>query len=357
MAVSVPHRSPLRSRPIAVRYRDAAATLLAVLATAAVCPAVDPIPASSRIPVTLVGTLTAPADDPMHMPTDVALDSTGRAYVADGARDRIVIFRPDGQFDRPLTAIGDQKLNRPVGLTVDAADQLWIADTGNHRILLVARDGQLLTTITAPTPADGRPFEPTDIAVTADGRRAYFPDNRNHRIGIRDNRTGEITFLGKFGPGLGQFRWPFMTAIAPDGYLYITEAIGSRAQRLSPTDRWAGQVGRWGVELGQLYRPKGVVIDDAKRPYVGDSTLGVVQVFAPLGGVVGVLTDADGRPFKFQHPMGLTLDAQGRLYVVELAANRVAILRLPPEYTPRQPAAAPSSDHPPTTRPAEEGGR
>jgi DNA-binding beta-propeller fold protein YncE len=227
---------------------------------------------------------------------------------------------------------------------VDPTDRLWIADSGNHRILVATPDGRSVTRIEAPAPENGRPFKPTGIAVTPDGRRAYFTDNDNHRIGIRNNQTGEITFMGKFGEGLGQFRWPFMTAIAPDGYVYITEAIGARAQRLSPTDRWAGQVGRWGVELGQLYRPKGIAVDGEGRSYIGDSTLCVVQVFAPLGGVVGVFTDPAGRPFKFQYPMGMAFGG-GRLYLVEMTANRVAIVNLPPGFAPATR---------PTTRPAGE---
>jgi DNA-binding beta-propeller fold protein YncE len=322
--------------------------LIAGIGFAGAALAVEPLPANSRIPATIVATLAAPADDPMHMPTDVALDRAGRAYVADGAKDRIVIFRPDGSFDRAVRAFGDLELKRPVGLFVDSSDQLWVADSGNHRVIIVPPDNRPPTTIDLPASESGRPFEPTDVAVTPDGRRAYIPDNDNHRLAIRHNATGTLSFLGRFGPGLGQFRWPFMVAIAPDGYVYISEAIGARAQRLSPQDRWAGQVGRWGVELGQLYRPKGIVIDGHGRPYVSDSTMGVVQVFNPRGGVIGALTDATGRPFKFQHPMGMTFDASGRLYVVELKANRVAIVSLPPAFTISQPAAQP------TTRPGEE---
>ncbi len=320
-------------------------TVLFLAITAGVS-ALEPVPEGNRIPVTIAGTLATPAEDAMHMPTDVAMDRAGRVYVADGANDRLVVFGANGKFERAIKSVGDEKFSRPVGVCVDATGQLWIADSGNHRLLVSAPDGRLAARIEALAPQDGRPFKPTGVAVTPDGRRAYFADNDNHRIGIRDNRSGEITFLGKFGEGLGQFRWPFMVAIAPDGYVYITEAIGARAQRLSPTDRWAGQAGRWGVELGQLYRPKGIAVDGEGRTYISDSTLCVVQVFAPLGGVVGVLTDDTGRPHKFQYPMGMTFGPDGRLYVVEMTANRVAIVQLPPGFAPApttQPATGPSS--------------
>ena len=52
------------------------------------------------------------------------------------------------------------------------------------------------------------------------------------------------------------------------------------------------------------------------------------MVFDARGRVVGCLTGADGRPMRFEHPMGMAFDRAGRLYVVELAANRVAIVTL-----------------------------
>jgi len=331
------------AEPAGMAWARLCSALVVVLATAAASLALEPVPAGIRIPATIAGTLAAPADDPMHMPTDVALDSTGRVFVADGANDRIVVLRSNGTFDRAVKMIGQEKLSRPIGLCVDATDRLWIADSGNHRLLVAAPDGRLVTRVEVPAPENGRPFQPTDVVVTPDGRRAYFTDNDNHRIGIRDNQTGDISFMGRFGEGLGQFRWPFMVALAPDGYLYITEAIGARAQRLSPADRWAGQVGRWGVDLGQFYRPKGVVVDHHGRSYISDSTLCVVQVFTPLGAVIGTLTDPSGRPLKFQHPMGMAFDAAGRLYVVELLGNRVAIVNLPSALAATAPSTQPAS--------------
>ena len=46
--------------------------------------AAEPIPADKRIPATMVGTLTAPKDHPMHMPTDVAV-TVYEALMAAGA--------------------------------------------------------------------------------------------------------------------------------------------------------------------------------------------------------------------------------------------------------------------------------
>lgn len=294
------------------------------------CGAAGPMPAEKRLPARIVGAIAAPADQPMHMPTDVAIDSKGRIYVADGANDRILRFTADGKLDETISAPGQQKLKRPLGIDVDGSDRLWIADTGNNRLLVVDEEGKLTTGISPLVVDEQGPARPTDVAVSADGKRAYVVDNGGHRILVRDNQTRKWTALGKPGRALGQFQWPFMICTGAQGYVYVSEAIGARVQRISPSDKWAGEIGQWGVELGQFYRPKGLAADAGGRLFVGDSTQGAIQVFGPRGLNEGVLTDKDGLPLKFAHPMGMCFDKNGRLLVVELAGNRVAIVALAP---------------------------
>jgi len=290
--------------------------------------AVPPLPQDKRIPAQVTAHLAAPTTQPMRMPNAVAVDSKGNVWVADGGQDRIVRFGPDGHFDRAFTSIGSEKLNRPVGMKVDAADRLWIADTGNHRLLIAGADGQLAEQITLPAAPSGRACDPTDVALTPDGKRCYIIDMDNQRALIRDNASGQFKSMGEGGKALGQFEWPFMICVGDQDYVYITEAIGARVQMISPADRWAGAIGSWGVELGKLYRPKGIAIDRNGKVYVSDSTLNVVQVFSSRGAIEGALTDAAGNLLRFQHPMGLCFDKAGRLYVVELSADRVAIVTI-----------------------------
>jgi len=294
------------------------------------------IPAANRIEARIVRTISIEGEDAMHMPTDVAVDSHSRVFIVD-TRDRVLCFNAEGKLELVITNPDGQKLNKPVGLAVDKKDQLWIADTGNHRVLAVSGKGKLLETIDLPKSANDQPVNPTDVAVTADGKRVYVVDNDGHRLLVRES-AGVWTILGRFGRALGQFQWPFMIDIGPRGHVYVSEVIGASVQRISADDLWAGRVGQWGVQMGQFYRPKGVAVDNTGRSYVSDSTLQVVQVFSPDGDFMGVLTDSEGKPLRFAHPMGMCFDAKGQLYVVELEANRVAIVSLPESGTTTKPA-------------------
>lgn len=296
------------------------------------------IPPPQRMPSQVTATLAAPPGNEMDMPTDVAVDAAGRVYVADGVKSRVVVLNADGTFAGAIEAAGDVRLVRPIGVTVDSQGRLWIADRGLHRVLAVAAPGEgwparttLLMDLTLPSVRrEGglEPAGPTDVAVTADGSQVFIVDGAHHRLIAYDAQTRAMQVIGGLGRGLGEFEFPFQISTGPGGYLFVSEAIGGRVQRITPAGRPSGQIGRWGVEVGQLYRPKGVATSEAGFVYVSDSSLGVVQVFRTDGSLVGVLTDTQGTPLSFQHPMGMALDAQGRLLVVELAANRVAVVTI-----------------------------
>ncbi len=287
------------------------------------------IPSRRQIPVEIVRYLQGSADHPMLMPTDICIDGQGKAYVCDGVNDRVLVFTPDGTIDRSIGSQTGLTLRQPVGLAMDPNDRLWIADTGNHRLVIVSAQGRLIESVRLPDSDQAHLRDPTDVVVTPDLKRCYVVDNDNHCLLIRDNRKGTWKIMGKKGRALEQFEYPFMVCLGTENYVYVSETMGARLHRVSPRDQWSGIMGRWGVELGQFYRPKGVVADRKGNIFVSDSTIGVVQVFGPWGHFMGVLCHANGQPFYFDHPMGMCFGRDGRLHIVELAKNRVAICSFP----------------------------
>ena len=81
---------------------------------------------------------------------------------------------------------------------------------------------------------------------------------------------------------------------------------------------------------GNLFRPKGVVVDKTNRVFVTDSYMGVIQVFTDLGRFIGVICE-NNKHKKFVTPVGIVLDDKTkRLFVVEMRANKISVLKLSP---------------------------
>ncbi|MCA0758632.1 SMP-30/gluconolactonase/LRE family protein [Paenibacillus sp. N4] len=109
---------------------------------------------------------------PLAQPRDLFIDSEDRMYVADSGNNRIVLFHPNGEFDRILPALEGTPLSNPQGLFVDGKNHLYVADTGNARVVMLDRQGKLLKEYKLPEsrfiPEDYR-FEPIKVAVDKRG--------------------------------------------------------------------------------------------------------------------------------------------------------------------------------------------
>jgi len=67
-------------------------------------------------------------------------------------------------------------------------------------------------------------------------------------------------------------------------------------------------------------------VDRDRRVYVSDGYMGVIQVFKPNGEFDSVLRNSDKSEVKkFNTPVGIYIDNNSRLYVVEMFANRVGV--------------------------------
>jgi hypothetical protein len=69
-----------------------------------------------------------------------------------------------------------------------------------------------------------------------------------------------------------------------------------------------------------------VTIDKNDLVYVSDSYMGVIQVFAADGSFHSVIGDRAGNSVKkFNTPVGIFIDKNNRLYVVEMFAEKVGV--------------------------------
>jgi DNA-binding beta-propeller fold protein YncE len=282
--------------------------------------------ASAQIPLIEAepaGVLAPEGSLALNMPSDAVRLPGERWAILDGVNNRVVITDDEG---RGLSTIGEGILASPLGLTIGPAGRLWIADSGHARVVALGSDGtvEAEAELVQRTRDSHRP-DPVDLAFDRDGKTLLIVDNDNHRVDSLDTVTGAWgSSWGRLGPALDEFNHPFTIAVGPSGERAVVDVINSRVQSHDPEFDFTFQIGRWGVDAGELYRPKGVAVDANGQVYVSDSVLGLIQVFSRVGDLVGVLSDGDA-PRHFTTPARLAFDEQGRLAVVEMGANRVSL--------------------------------
>ena len=166
-------------------------------------------------------------------PMGVAVDDTGRVYVADTWNDAIRVIEPDGRV-RTLAGAGipghqdapgtQARFDTPTDLAVDAQGRVWVADMGNGALRRIGADGSVTT-------LPGELWAPMSIALSHDGV-AYVGERQSGRV-VQVSPAGHVVALNDGDRGTRLAR-PAGLALAPDGSVLASDAASYRLHRLAP---------------------------------------------------------------------------------------------------------------------------
>ncbi len=278
-------------------------------------------------------------------PRGVASDGAGTLFVADSYNNTIRKITPDGTVTTIAGKVrmpgyvdgkgSNARFNDPSALALDPSGNLLVADTGNNVIRLVTPGGEVSTL------ADGYDFsQPAGVAVDATGN-IYVAATENQTIDKIDP-AGEVTVLAGFpghhgfADGTGKaalFGDPSGVALDSGGNIYVADKDNNAIRKVTPggaVSTLAGQK-RPGSNDGAgseatFADPVGVVVDSAGNVYVADSANATLRKVTPAGYTTtlagapeeGGWVDKTGRAARFSYPFGITLDADGKLYVADV---------------------------------------
>ncbi|HEY6414536.1 MAG TPA: Ig-like domain repeat protein [Edaphobacter sp.] len=251
---------------------------------------------------------------PLILPSAIVFDPQGNLYLAETANH--VIRKVDTTGSIAIVAgtgtqgfSGDSgtatsaQLDSPQGLVIDAANNLYIADTHNHRIRKLNLTTGTITTIAgSSTPGfdgdtgpatSGHLNLPTALALDPAGN-LYIADTQNHRVREVDT-TGIITTIAGNGTqGFSGDSGPSTTASidSPTGLaadstnLYLADTHNHRIRKI-------------------------------------DLTTGIITTVAGTGSPSYNGDGSTATTANLALPRGLTLDANGNLYLADTANHRI----------------------------------
>lgn len=273
--------------------------------------------------------------------------------VADSGHHQVVVF---DDFGAELARFGNGRagaedganpsFNGPEGVAA-VDDALFVADTRNHLIRRIDPDSGAVTTVAGmgwrggtlgqPMPAlDTALASPWDL--TGAGGILYFANAGSHQLGWLDLANAQLgalagsgaEALADGGAGESHLAQPSGLALADDGVaLYFADAETSAIRHLCLDSRrvatLAGQglfdFGHHNGPLDQalLQHPLGLALAGDGRLFVADSYNDRIRVIDPAAGRIDDL-DLD---LDLAEPAGLCADGGDRLLVADTNAHRI----------------------------------
>jgi sugar lactone lactonase YvrE len=253
----------------------------------------------------------------LNLPGGLALDGAGNLYIADTGNNRIrMIYAATSATPGDIVTVAGggiqaptvngisatlASLNNPQGIALDSAGNLWISDTGDNLIREVT--GGIINTT-----AGGGPNGPPT-----------------------DGDNGQATSA--------QLNGPYAVAFDSVGNWYIADTGNNRVRKVDLTgtitkfagNGTAGLPANGGTATNQpLYSPSGLAFDPADNLYLTApssdsiseickvSQAGILTVVAKnLAAPVASAIPTSYAPFNLYAPIGITLDANGNIYVAD----------------------------------------
>ena len=153
---------------------------------------------------------------------------------------------------------------------------------------------------------------PFGVAVNKDGR-ILVADYSNHRLQVL---TAEGAFIATVGDESRKFKWDI--AINQDGKLFVTEITTKCVQVLNADLTYSHSI-------RAEFDPRGITIDAEGLIYVADRGNNRVQKFTPEGKLLAVIDSKGEGGGRLNKPYGLCFDRNGILYVTENGSNTVSM--------------------------------
>ena len=237
----------------------------------------------------------------------------------------------------------------PHGIFVDHNDFVWVGSYNRHRVMKFTREGKHLMTIgeyekTAGSADTHLLGGPSGIWVDPANNEVYISDGyRNRRVIVFDGATGKyLRHWGAYGNVPDdterfdpktmvsgalpkQFSTPHGITGSKDGKIYVADRRGNRIQVFDHQGKFLAEkvIAPATLSSGSAFVP--VLSPDAQQTwlYVADGTNHKVWILRRSDlEIVGDFGRGGRQVGQMLRPHGMSIDAQGNLYVGEASTGR-----------------------------------
>jgi hypothetical protein len=276
-------------------------------------------------------------DDSHYYSPRVAIDGQDNIIIVEETGQRLLKLNSAGNL---LWSVGvpgvdapdNDHLNYPHGVAVDTSGKIYVAD--NNRVQIFSAAGAYLNTIGGSWGSGNYQFEwASGIAVDTSGV-IYVADCPNNRVQVYNSALTYIATIGQTGVAgsdNAHLTCPIGVGVDAARNVYVADAGNNRVQKFNSSRVWQmtlGTPGPWGSGSNAHSHfgsgPEDIAVDAQGRIFVADIWNNRVQVFNSTGGYLTTIAGAWGtKTGELRNASGVDVDSQGNVYVSDLSNHRI----------------------------------
>jgi hypothetical protein len=143
---------------------------------------------------------------------------------------------------------------------------------------------------------------------------------------VFDDGGSLLRTIGARGDEPGRFNAPTHLSFA-EGRLFVSDTLNARVQVLQSDGTPVRSVGRRGLYVGNLTRPKGVTTDSHGNLYIMEGYYDHMLVFSRQGEFLLPIGGTGAGVGQFYLPAGIWRDERDRIFVADMFNGRVVIFQ------------------------------
>jgi len=257
----------------------------------------------------------------IYRPQAGAVDAEDRILVADRGGASVYVFdSKTPSLDVWKQADGARNFVSPVGVAIGEGGTVLVTDSELGLVARLNRNGQSMGPI-----GKGHLTRPTGVAYEPESKRIFVVDTGDHQVKLFDVEGSLLDVWGERGDRAGEFNYPTYAAVS-GGKLYVADTMNARVQILSTkTGAHLATIGKLGMYVGNMVRPKGVAVDGEGNIYVVESYYDHLLVYNKHGEYLMPIGGVGTEAGQFHLPSSVWIDSHNRVFVADTLNSRVSV--------------------------------
>ncbi|TKJ36632.1 MAG: hypothetical protein CEE38_10005 [Planctomycetes bacterium B3_Pla] len=234
----------------------------------------------------------------------------GKLYVCDVGKRMVEVLDLEKRTFSYLTK--NERLTNPVNIYITDNGIKYVADPTAGAVFVFDGDNSLSTIL-------GKDLKIAPIDITVRGQRCYVTDFNSNQIVVFDKNTQkEIARIGTEGAAQPKGTMPELPpgqlllisdlALDKQGNVYVTDKAAARITQFDGSGKLLRTIGRWGPNIDQFIRPKGIAIDRNDRIWVVDAAPEVAKIYDQQARLLLFFGLSGNKPGMMNLPAKIVLD-------------------------------------------------